>query len=249
MRAHKINNFYRRHLKVWNCVFQTLYFHITWTNFSLHRHFNLNTTIQDLEQEGTYTYLGVNGGDGIQHAKMKEKIRKGYYRRIRLVTKSELNSINRMKVINTLAIPVLAYSFNILDWKLEEIRKIDRKTRKLLTLERMHHPKSDVGRLCLPRNESGRGLIQLETAYKTTAIGTDTYLKTKNDSLLRIVRNHQKQKKKYSVTSQAEIFSRELNLPDTPQFENETPTTHARRVKEKAKRRAQDQIKQKWEEK
>ena len=88
-----------------------------------------------------------------------------------------------MEAINTLAIPVIAYSFNIIEWKLEEIRKLDRKTRKLLTLERMHHPKSDVDRLYLPRNEGGRGLIQLKTAYKTTTIGLDTYLNTKNDSL------------------------------------------------------------------
>ena len=27
LRARKINNFYRRHPKFWNCVFQTLYFH------------------------------------------------------------------------------------------------------------------------------------------------------------------------------------------------------------------------------
>jgi len=83
---------------------------------------------------------------------MKEKIRKEYYRKIRLVTKSERNSINRMEAINTLAIPVVAYNFSIIDWKLEEIRKLDRKARKLLTVERMHHPKSGVDRLYLPRN-------------------------------------------------------------------------------------------------
>ena len=64
-----------------------------------------------------------------------------------------------------------------------------------------------------------------------------------------IVRNHQKQKRKYSVTSQAEIFRRGLNLPDTPQFENEAPTTHAWKVEEKTERHAQDQIKQRWVEK
>ena len=43
---------------------------------------DLDTTIQQLEQEGTYKYLGVNEGDGIQHAKMKEKIKKEYYCRL-----------------------------------------------------------------------------------------------------------------------------------------------------------------------
>ena len=33
---------------------------------------DVDTTIHDLEQ-GTYKYLGVNEGAGIQHAKMKEE--------------------------------------------------------------------------------------------------------------------------------------------------------------------------------
>ena len=46
LRACKINNFHRRHPRFWNCVFQTLYFHIMWKKFSLHRHFKIVT--QDL---------------------------------------------------------------------------------------------------------------------------------------------------------------------------------------------------------
>ena len=88
---------------------------------------DLDTTIQQLEQEGTYKYLGVNEGDGIQRAKMKEKIRKEYYRRIRMITKYELNAINRMEAINTLATTVVTYSFNIVDWKIEQIRKLREK--------------------------------------------------------------------------------------------------------------------------
>lgn len=33
---------------------------------------DLDTTIQDLEREGTYKHPGVLEGDGIQHAKIKE---------------------------------------------------------------------------------------------------------------------------------------------------------------------------------
>ena len=68
---------------------------------------NQDTAIKELDQEGTYKYLGINEGDGIQHSKMKEKIRKEYYRRIRMVLKSELNAINKIEAINTVAIPVV----------------------------------------------------------------------------------------------------------------------------------------------
>ena len=53
-----------------------------------------------------------------------------------MVTKSELNAVNRVEAINK---PLVAYSFNIVDWKMEEIRQLDRKTRKLVTLQRTHH--------------------------------------------------------------------------------------------------------------
>ena len=46
---------------------------------------DVDTTIQELEQYGANKYLGGNEGDGIQHAKMKEKIKNEYYRRIRMV--------------------------------------------------------------------------------------------------------------------------------------------------------------------
>ena len=56
---------------------------------------------------------GISEGAGIQHASMKEKVRKEYYRRVRLVLKSELNAANGFETINTLAVPVVTYSFNI----------------------------------------------------------------------------------------------------------------------------------------
>ena len=208
--------------------------------------FDLDPTIQQLEQEGTYKYLGMNERDGIQHAKMKEMIQKVYYRRIRTITKSELNAIKRMETINTLATLVVTLSFNIVDWKMEDIRKIDRKTRKILTMERMNHPRADVDRMYLPRNKGGRGLIQLEIAYKIATIGLDANLNApKNDPLLVIAKEREKAKKKYSVASQATVFRRELNLPEALEPENEVPTVYARNVTQKAKYQAQVRLKQK----
>ena len=78
---------------------------------------DVNTVIKELDQEGTYKYLGVSEGDGLQHSSMKEKIRKEYYRRVRMVLKSELNASSRITAINTLATPVVTYSFNSIKWR------------------------------------------------------------------------------------------------------------------------------------
>ena len=51
---------------------------------------------------------------------------------------------------------------------LQELAKLDAKTRKFLTMYKMHHPKSDVDRLYLPITEGGRGLIQQQLSIPTS---------------------------------------------------------------------------------
>ena len=95
-----------------------------------------------------------------------QHIRKESKRQIRGVVQSELNVKDKLEAINTLAIPVVTYSFNAVNWNLEEIQRIDRKIRKLITLNRMHHPKADLSSMYIPRKEGGRGMMNLEMAYK-----------------------------------------------------------------------------------
>jgi len=71
----------------------------------------------------------------------------------------------KFKQFGSLAVPVLRYSFGIINWHQEELQNLDRKTRKLLTIYGQHHPKSDVDRLYVPRKQRGRGLMQLEAAH------------------------------------------------------------------------------------
>ena len=89
-------------------------------------------------------------GEGVQHHKMKVKIRKEYKRRIKVVLKSELNARNKTAVINTLAVPVILYSYGVIDWKLDEIQDFDRMTRKQLCMNWMLAKKADVDRIYFP---------------------------------------------------------------------------------------------------
>ena len=109
------------------------------------------TSIQSLDEEAAYKYLGVNENSGIQQSAMKEKISKEYYRRVRLILRLELNSKNKLSAINALAVPVPTYSCGILEWRNSEIDKMDRKTRKLLTMHGLHQPKGDVSRLYIKK--------------------------------------------------------------------------------------------------
>jgi hypothetical protein len=103
-----------------------------------------NREIQELEQGKMYRYLGIEESEGIQHQQMKDRLKQEYNRRVRMVLKSELNARNKITAIGALAVPILRYSFGIINWRLEEIKQIDRKTRKMLTMYKMHHQNADI---------------------------------------------------------------------------------------------------------
>ena len=63
---------------------------------SHHVQLDEETMIKDLKQEKVYKYLGVDESSGIQHATMKQKLKKELVRRTRLILKTELNSKNRI---------------------------------------------------------------------------------------------------------------------------------------------------------
>ena len=213
---------------------------------------NLNHSIKirELEQEEVYKYLGVSEGDGIHHSAMREKIRKECYRRVRAILKTELNSRNRIDAINSLAIPVVTYSFNVINWSVSEIKKVDTKIRKLLTMHRMHHPKADVDRLYLPRKDGGRGMIQLELSLATSTIGVCEYLENTKDWMLKLVLKHERSKKLYSIPKEASKHQRTLGTNTQSSSDEEssgTPTQLAKNAKINAKLEGLKNLTENWE--
>ena len=75
------------------------------------------------------------------------------YLRLRLVLGTELSAKNKSQAIGSLAVPVLRYSFGVVNWRQEEL---DRKM-KLLTIHGQHHPKGRHRSLvCFQKTGRGR---------------------------------------------------------------------------------------------
>ena len=94
--------------------------------------------MKELEQEEIYKFLGVNETNGIQHTTMKEEIRKECYITVWDIFETEPNSANQIQAINILAIPVVTYSFNIVNWNLSDIKKINTKICELLMCNKIN---------------------------------------------------------------------------------------------------------------
>ena len=63
---------------------------------------------------------------------------------------------------------------------------MDRKTRKLMTMYKTLHPKSDVARLYVPRCKGGRGLISCEWCIKGEENSLGWYVKQGNEPMLKV---------------------------------------------------------------
>ena len=78
---------------------------------------------------------------------MKENFRREYSRRKKLIMKSRLNVRNKIIAINTWGVSMMRYGAGIVRWTKSKLDEIDRKTRKVMTLNNELHSKSDVDRL------------------------------------------------------------------------------------------------------
>ena len=108
-----------------------------------------NQEIMKEVDENGYTYLGILELDEIKEHEMKIKVTAEYKRRLRLILKSKLNGKNKIQAINTWVVALLRYGAGIVNWKVGELEKIDRTTRKTLTMYGALHPKSDIDRIYL----------------------------------------------------------------------------------------------------
>jgi len=97
---------------------------------------------------------------------------------------------NKIQTIGSLAVSLLRHSFGNINWHQEELQKLDRKTRNLLTIHGQHHPKADVDLLYVPRKQGGRGLMQLEAAHAVEITKLVEYINRKEDPLIQVVRTH-----------------------------------------------------------
>ena len=128
--------------------------------------------------------------DTIKQMKMKNKIQKEYLRRTRKLLETKLGSRNLIKGINTWAVPLVRYSGPFLKWTRDELRQMDQRTRKIMTMKKALHPRDDVHRLYVPRKEGGRGLTCMEGSVDTSIQRLEDDIEKHERGLITAIRNN-----------------------------------------------------------
>ena len=132
---------------------------------------------------------------------------------------------------------------------MSELKTIDTKTCKRLNMHMMLHPKGDVERLYIPRKDGGRGLIDVETASKTTTIGLDHYLKHKEGQYPKQVLEHERSKAKTSITKNAAKFKGEVTMPEFQNKEHRSASENSKVLNHMFKSKMKSMKEEKWKNK
>ena len=103
--------------------------------------------MKTIEEEG-YKYLGILEYEKVKEKEMKIEFVREYKRRIWLILISKFHGKNKIKkVVNGKVAALLRYGAGVLEWRVDKLKELDKKTWKVLTMHKGLHPKSDVDRL------------------------------------------------------------------------------------------------------
>ena len=120
---------------------------------------------------------------------MKDKIQKEYLWRTRKLLDTKHSSRNLIKGINNWDVPLIRYSGPFLKWTRYELKQMDPRTRKLMTMYEALHPTDDVDRLCVSRKEVGRGLASNEDSIDATIQRLEDNIEKHEGGLITTIRN------------------------------------------------------------
>ena len=91
--------------------------------------------IRTLGEKDTYKYLGILEANNIKQVEMKEKIRKEYLRKIKKLFETKPYCRKLIRGINTKLVQFVRYSGPLLKWTREDLKQMDQRTRKLMTID------------------------------------------------------------------------------------------------------------------
>ena len=112
-----------------------------------------------------------------------------YLTRSMLVMRSKLNSRNKIGALNTWATSLLRYGEGILNCRRTMLDEMDKKARKIMTINKELHAKSDIDRLYVPRSNGRRGMLSCQNCIITEENSLGWYIKHQFEPLLVAVKN------------------------------------------------------------
>ena len=188
---------------------------------------NSGGIIEELEADQCYKYLGIDELTEIKHEEMKEKTNKNMKAKLRKLLETELNARNLFQAINEAVLPLITYTYGIINWNEDELKGHDIQIRKMLNMYRAFELKSDIDRLYLPQEMGGRGLISIWDSFQaSTSQIAHAMSNTSNEILQQCI--EAEKKCLFSNITRAEKYEANVTLELPKNFLEKPVLTQAR---------------------
>ena len=96
---------------------------------------------------------------------------------------------NILEGINTWAVLIGRYSGPFVKWIREELKQMDQRTKKLMTMHKALYPRDDVGRHFVSRKESGRRVASIENNVDASIQRLEDYIEKHEGGLIKAIKN------------------------------------------------------------
>ena len=111
------------------------------------------------DENEIYKFLGIEQVDGIKMKAVYERVKEEVIKRVKMLTKTELNDANLIKAINMKVIPVATYAMYVCKFTVAELKELDQIIKKELRIKNM-----------LGRQASGETVLETRTRRKRTQV-------------------------------------------------------------------------------
>ena len=122
------------------------------------------------------------------------KITKVYFTRKRKLLETKLCCRNLVKEINAWAVTFEGYSRSLLKWTREDLKQIDPRTRKLITMDEALYLRDDIDTLYVSRKEEGKD-ASIEDCRDASIWRLEDNIKKNKERLITATRNSTDNKK------------------------------------------------------
>ena len=157
---------------------------------------------------------------GADLSKTRQGVEREYVTRTRVVWWSRIHVRGKVEAQNTWGAGVMQYSLGTIDWPRSTMKELDRTTRRIMRQNQAHQYGTSIARLYLPRNEGGRGLVNLEHKWEVETPMAATYLHSNPEQQVKLAMQYMEQ---LADTNSIGLVVHALGIGDSYQLTNLPP--------------------------
>ena len=116
-----------------------------------------------------------------------------------IITRTELNDKNLVKVISTKVIPVAAYPMNVCKFTQPELTELDQVIKRDLRNNKILEQQASDERLYMKEKDGGRGLKSLRGVYEETRLHAGCYVFVSDNRWIKEAWKQETRKECYSI--------------------------------------------------